>query len=131
MSSAEGKGYLHFYHLGRTAAEQGAAAEAPADLGARDRDAWLLGHRDGTSQRPCPTCQSLHPTRKCFYVDFLAALGPLDPTPEEDRLLRWLAGWDSSTRDAFVSLVIKLQASSEPREIFETDLLGRVRKAVR
>lgn len=111
MSSAEGKGYLHCYDLGRTAAEQGRPADPPADLVARDRDAWLFGHRDGTATR-CPTCTSRHPGRGCFYEDFLTALGPLTLSPEEDRLLRWLAGWDSFTRDAFVSLLLKARGAA-------------------
>ncbi len=60
----------------------------------------------------CPKCGLLHGAeRRCFYDVLLEALAGVELTPYEDRILRWLAGWDWPTVDALVSVFRKLRAA--------------------
>jgi len=60
---------------------------------------------------PCPVCGLHHLGRRpCYYDRLRAALGGLEPSEAEDRILRWLAKWDDSTIEPIISLFDRLRS---------------------
>ncbi len=75
-----------------------------------ERDAAGTVATDGR----CPICglHHLEPRpfgRPCYYGRLRAALGKLEPTAREDRILRWLAGLDEGTAEPVASLFERLR----------------------
>jgi hypothetical protein len=61
----------------------------------------------------CPKCRLLHGAeRRCDYDVLLEELAGVELTPYEDRIVRWLAGWDQPTLAAVVSIFRKLRVRS-------------------
>ncbi len=63
----------------------------------------------------CPTCRLDHPGRACFYDRLRAALGDLQPSPREERILRWLAGLDEPTVEPIAELFERLRGVGPTR----------------
>lgn len=67
----------------------------------------------GSVARRCDVCGLLHVSgpfaRPCYYDELRAVLGSHAPTERQDRHLRWLAGLDKDTVDAFVSIVLDVR----------------------
>lgn len=60
----------------------------------------------------CPKCGLLHGAeRRCFYDVLLEELAGVELTPYEDRIIRWLAGFDQPTVGAFLGIFRKLRAA--------------------
>jgi hypothetical protein len=57
----------------------------------------------------CETCGLRHPSRPCFYDRLREALGELEPTEREDRILRWLSGFDGYTVEPIAELFERLR----------------------
>ncbi len=58
----------------------------------------------------CRMCGHFHASeRRCYYELLIEALGPTALSLQDLHYLRWLAGWDSPTCDAFCSLFRKLR----------------------
>lgn len=64
----------------------------------------------------CPNCNAIisppgpRPHR-CLYDRLRAALGDIEPTAEQDRILRWLAGWDEATVEPIATLCERLRGA--------------------
>lgn len=59
-------------------------------------------------QEACTDCGNRHPAGECEYPRLVAAAKHAtcrDLSPDEDRFLRWLAGWDRSSIEAMMSLL--------------------------
>lgn len=57
---------------------------------------------------PCDACANLHASPSdCAYPRLRAMFG--DISADEDRFLRWMAGWDLWTLDNFASLTRKIK----------------------
>ncbi len=61
----------------------------------------------------CPKCglRTTHDRYPCLYDRLRAALGDLEPTPVEDRILHWLAGVDQPTVEPIATLFERLRAA--------------------
>lgn len=61
----------------------------------------------------CPKCglRTTHDRYPCLYDRLRTALGDLEPTATEDRILHWLAGCDQPTVEPIASLFERLRAS--------------------
>lgn len=62
-----------------------------------------------TSWTVCGLCGLKHPTRPCHYNRLREALGELEPTEREDRILRWLSAYDWDTVEPIASLFERLR----------------------
>ncbi len=75
----------------------------------------MFEERRQIDPKKCDVCGNLHVggpfARPCHYDELRAAFGAIELSPDEDRILRWLAGvGDRFTVDAFLSMFRKLDA---------------------
>jgi hypothetical protein len=68
-----------------------------------------------TATLRCPKCgqPTPHDRYPCLYDRLRSALGDVEPTPEEDRILHWLAGLDERTVAPLASLFERLRAGCQ------------------